>query len=406
MDRAAFETARLELARLRLEGGRGIGGALDHAARVCARALNVERVGIWLFDAAYDHLVCQANYTLSEDASSGGDTLDIRSFPVYRVALRQRRAIVADDAQHDPHTAELTESYLAPLGITAMLDAPLYRAGDVAGVVCLEHVGPPRRWTQQEIDFASSLADIVSIVFEQRDRLVVEEELQRRAARMHDADRLQALSRVCGAVAHDFQNVLTMIAMVAARVERLGTPQATDLAHALETGVEVGARLINQIRTFGTRPATSAGRDETTDVPEVVTQLQPIVDLLVRDVAELRIAIDAPGVIAAIPRRQLEQIVLNLCLNARDAIDRTGHIDVRIATDGDRVILEVTDDGVGIPVEVQPHIFDPYFTTKATGTGLGLATVHDIVTEHGGRIVVTSETGRGTTFTLDLPRAS
>ncbi len=406
MDRAAFETARLELARLRLDGGRGIGTALDHAARVCARALHVERVGIWLFDPPFEHLTCQANYTLSEDASSGGDLLDVRTFPVYRVALRQRRAIVADDAQRDPQTAELTDSYLAPLGITAMLDAPLYRGGDVAGVVCLEHVGGPRRWTQQEIDFASSVADIGSIVFEQRDRLAVEDELQRRAARMHDADRLQALSRVCGAVSHDFQNVLTMIAMVAARVGRLDSPQAADLAHALETGVEVGARLINQIRTFGTRPATSGGRDEVTDVPEVLTQVQPIVDLLVRDVAELRIVIDAPGVLAAIPRRQLEQIVLNLCLNARDAIADTGHIDLRVTTAGDRVILEVTDDGVGIPIEVQPHIFDAYFTTKATGTGLGLATVHDIVTEHGGRIVVVSEVGRGTTFTLDLPRAS
>jgi signal transduction histidine kinase len=406
MDRAAFETARLELARLRLDHGRGIATALDHAARVCARALRVERVGIWLFDDAFERLTCAANYTLTDDTSSGGDALDTRTFPTYRAALRQRRAIVADDAQHDPATAELTETYLAPLGITAMLDAPLYRSGDVVGVVCLEHVGAPRRWTQQEIDFASSVADIVSIVFEQRDRLVLEEELQRRAARNHDADRLQALSRVCGAVAHDFQNVLTMVSMVAARVERLGSPEAVELARALDTGVGVGTRLIGQIHSFGTRPTTSHGRDKVADVPDVVTHVQPVIDLLVRDVAELRIAIATPDAIAAIPRRHLEQIVLNLCLNARDAIDQAGHIEVRVAARGDRVILEVQDDGVGIPVEVLEHIFDPYFTTKATGTGLGLATVRDIVTEHGGAIAVTSEVGRGTTFTLDLPRAS
>lgn len=286
-----------------------------------------------------------------------------------------------------------------------MLDAPLYRGGDVVGVVCLEHVGGPRRWTQPEIDFASSVADIVSIVFEQRDRLAVEEELQRRAARMHDADRLQTLSRVCGAVAHDFQNVLTMVGMVAARVERLGTPEAVDLARTLDSGVDMGARLISQIRGFGDRPETSRGRSEVTEVADAVDQVRPVIELLVRDVAELRVAIEAPDAVAAIPRRHLEQIVLNLCLNARDAIARTGHIDLRVAADPDRVILEVVDDGVGIPAEVQPHIFDAYFTTKATGTGLGLATVHDIVAEHGGRIAVASEVGRGTRFTLELPRA-
>jgi two-component system, NtrC family, sensor kinase len=104
---------------------------------------------------------------------------------------------------------------------------------------------------------------------------------------------------------------------------------------------------------------------------------------------------------------QLNQVFLNLLLNARDAVDEGGVITVRTGTEGDRVYFEVADDGQGIPPDVLRRIFDPFFTTKPVGqgTGLGLVVSHRIVGEHGGEILVNSEAGSGTTFRVVIPRA-
>ena len=102
---------------------------------------------------------------------------------------------------------------------------------------------------------------------------------------------------------------------------------------------------------------------------------------------------------------QLNQVFLNLLMNACDALGKEGHIVVRTRAQADGVKLEFSDDGPGIPDDVKSRIFDPFFTTKpvGVGTGLGLSLSHGIVERHGGRIVVDSERGQGTTFTLELP---
>ncbi|HTJ41168.1 MAG TPA: GAF domain-containing sensor histidine kinase [Kofleriaceae bacterium] len=401
MNRPAYETARLELVRLRLESARGIDGALGRVARVCARTLGVERVGVWLFDDAYSRLTCHSLYTQTEDISRGGDVLDTRRFPTYCAALRERRAIVADDARTHPLTRELGDDYLAPLGIVSMLDAPIYRRGHVVGVVCHEHVGQPRVWKQPEIEFASSVAEVVGAMYEQSEVLALDDELSRRAARQHEADRLESITRVCSAVAHDFNNVLTMVSMVAAQLSR--NAGSKDMSQALDNAVGVGSRLIKQLRSFVARPA---GDDiKRARVADVVEHLRPILELLLRDVVTLVQRIDAPDAEAAIGPGPLEQILLNLCLNARDAIAVRGKVEVVVRDEPRHVVIEVRDDGAGIAADVVPHIFEPYFTTKDKGTGLGLATVRDLVTEHGGTITVESEHGRGTCFTVTLPRA-
>jgi signal transduction histidine kinase len=102
---------------------------------------------------------------------------------------------------------------------------------------------------------------------------------------------------------------------------------------------------------------------------------------------------------------QIEQVLLALMMNALDAMPRGGNLWVktRRADASEHVEITVRDDGMGIPADVLPHIFEPFLTTKETGVGLGLAISYGIVERHEGRIEVTSEAGKGTTFTITLP---
>src|SRR5262245_33829337 len=154
---AALEAARLRLARIAVDEKQSLARVFARGTRLIARTLDVERVGIWLFEGDHERLRCVCLYRKSTDTHGAGAVLDLAEVPRYRDALQQRRAIVAHDARADPATAELAAGYLEPLGITSMLDAALFRHGEVAGVVCHEHTGPPRRWTTAEIGFVESV---------------------------------------------------------------------------------------------------------------------------------------------------------------------------------------------------------------------------------------------------------
>ena len=181
--RAGLETARLELARLRLEGENARVFGLSQLARVGAQALRVERVGVWLFDDAGRRLRNVSQYQLSTDTHASIDDLDVSECPAFLAALRERRVVAAADARAHPLTRELATSYLEVHGISSRLDASIIREGVVAGVVCHEHVGPPRLWSQKDRDFAASTADMAALFLEQADRLEIEAALRSPRAR-------------------------------------------------------------------------------------------------------------------------------------------------------------------------------------------------------------------------------
>jgi CheY-like chemotaxis protein len=141
------------------------------------------------------------------------------------------------------------------------------------------------------------------------------------------------------------------------------------------------------------------------DLAEVVRDLTPMLERLIgEDIAvELRSESELPGVLA--DAGQIEQVVVNLAVNARDAMPDGGRLTIDTRSDGMFVRLSVTDTGVGIPPEVLPHVFEPFYTTKSVGqgTGLGLASVHGAITQSGGNVRVRSTVGVGTTVEISLP---
>ncbi len=175
----AYHKALLELAKIEMGDLRE---ALKRFTEVDAKTLGVERVSIWLFNEDQSEIVCKDLYRLSENIHEEGLRLQVHRYPRYFEALNENRTIAAYNAQTDSRTNEFTETYLKPLGINSMLDVPIRLQGTLLGVVCHEHTGPKRKWTIRDQDFASSIADMVSLALENFERKKAQEALHRREA--------------------------------------------------------------------------------------------------------------------------------------------------------------------------------------------------------------------------------
>lgn len=409
MTRAGYETARLRLARLRVEGDEARWVGARHALQISSGALSVERVGIWLFDSSHKRIDCQQLYIGSSRSFGAGSSLAANDFPGYFAALGERRAIAADDARTDPATAELREAYLVPNDISSMLDTPIIRAGQVVGVVCHEHVGAPRIWLQREIDFASTVADMVALIFEQSDRLTLEASLAAHNERSLENQKSEALRRLARAVAHDINNVLTSLSLAGDQLAARGDPSVTALAENVMHSVGLVHALSKQLLELGRGPASSP---ELSDVRSIFEAERPALTAILAGRATLTFEDRTDSARVMMEATEVERVLLNLTANARDAVQAEGHVSVVLrnptaedAVAHNHLILEFTDDGAGMDDATRARVFEPFFTTKDQGSGLGLALVHAAVIRAGGSLEVESSPGHGARFIVALPRA-
>lgn len=228
-----------------------------------------------------------------------------------------------------------------------------------------------------------------------------------------DADRIDSLGRLAGGVAHDFNNLLAVISgSIDIARESLDDPDTVEEElRAAASAANRGQALTRQLLAFARRERPMVQSfDSRALTADIVSMLRRLVDP--RFVIDVESVADANFRLSIQPS-QYEQVLMNLVLNARDAMPDGGAIQIRLSAEpagGDcdvptALLLAVSDSGTGIPDEVRPHIFEPLFSTKSAdhGTGLGLSTVHSIVSQTGGSIDVHSEIGRGTQFTVRLP---
>lgn len=380
--------------------------AYASAARVSAEALKCARVGIWRFDDGDQRLACQSLYTLATQQAARGEVLDARQFPTYVAALRERRAIAVMEAATHPITRELESQYLSVHGIVSLLDAPIIVDGRVVGVVCHEHAGSPRQFSQREIDFAGSVADLVALAEIQAQRVGLEVALREQEELVQRAAKLEAVGRLARSAAHDFNNVLS-VAMMASEVLRgHADPLVVSQATSIQEAVAVGARIAKDLLVLGRE---EPGTPTRVSLHSVVASLAGVLRARFGERIEVSVEVTQACDVLADPS-QIERIVLNLGVNAGEAIEERGQILLRVraplpeeVSGRGWVVIEVSDDGIGMSHEVRAHLFEPYFTTKATGHGLGLASVYGIVRQLKGKVLVESEPGRGTTFVIILP---
>ena len=236
---------------------------------------------------------------------------------------------------------------------------------------------------------------------------------------LRGAQRMEAVGRLAGGIAHDFNNLLTAISGFTELVLR--TLDETDARRMdlveVQKGAMRAAALTHQLLAFSRRQIL---QPKVLDVNALVGEIEKLLDRTIGENIELTLDFDPALEPVLADPSQLEQVVLNLAVNARDAMPHGGQL--RFATemvDVDRVAAErrvpmppgryvrltITDTGTGIAPDIAPHIFEPFFTTKEAdkGTGLGLATVYGIVKQSGGYVWVTSQLGLGTSFEIYLP---
>jgi PAS domain S-box-containing protein len=253
-------------------------------------------------------------------------------------------------------------------------------------------------------------------------RKQAEFERARLEMRVRQAEKMEALGQLTGGIAHDFNNLLTIVLGNARLLERTfrDDPAACQKARAICAASKRGAELVHRLLAFSRRQQLEARR---VDAVDLVRSMRKILSRTLGDHIEIRVVITERPNAAFVDPVQLENALLNLALNARDAMPKGGALTIEVRdakfiegevhggselSPGDYVVIAVSDTGTGIRPEDLDHIFEPFYTTKEVGdgTGLGLSMVLGFVKQSNGHVDVDSTVGRGTTFRLFLPAAS
>ncbi len=231
-------------------------------------------------------------------------------------------------------------------------------------------------------------------------------EQRRLEAELRHSQKMQAVGTLAGGIAHDFNNLLTVILGACDLCSMHATGNEPLLAGLAEIdgAATRAASLTRQLLAFSRKQTLQPKRF---DLGELIGELATMLGRLLGDDVELELELaERPCPVFADPT-QFSQVLVNLAVNARDAMPDGGVLRVRVDHEAGKIVLEVADSGVGMDAELQRQIFEPFFTTKTEGkgTGLGLSTVLGIVEQSGGRIEVDSEPGQGTSFRIELPAA-
>ena len=254
---------------------------------------------------------------------------------------------------------------------------------------------------------------ILGTLVDVTERRRAEATVRQQEEQLRRSQRIEAIGRLAGGIAHEFNNLLTVIIGRTELLTGVLTPTHSDNLALIAKAGERAATLTRQLLAFSRKQMLQR---KVVDLNRIVAGMVELLRPLVGETLELVTALDPRPVPVKSDPPQIEQVIMNLVLNARDATPRGGRI--TIATEcgqpagasgapgrDPRGVLEVRDTGCGMSAEVQAHLFEPFFTTKAVGkgNGLGLATVYGIVKQHEGDIAVTSVPGQGTTVRVYLP---
>ncbi len=507
-----------------------LNGAFEKITRITAATLNVERASVWMYNAERSSIICEKLYIKAGGTYERGLKLNACDFPSYFDAMQRQRNLIADDIRTHESFKEFAADYCGPLGITSMLDSPIWLHGKIIGVFCMEHVGYRRRWTDDEIAFASVVSDAAAIAVETSERaaaeriklesdrkykllfdnsplaimyadekgnvvdinnaltallgpeaagelkntgvqsfppfasdvshrfkecssalkedsggfeyiwkdgeslfleyhikpvkeadekismqVVIEDvtKKKRMESEMSKVSKLESLGILAGGIAHDFNNYLTAIVGNISYAKLMKGGQDGALCEVLDKAESISfdaKNLALQLLTFskGNRPVKKNFH--------IIDTIRETVDFVLRGTnIDCSFAANEDAWPVEADEGQIKQAVTNVVVNAVQAMPGGGKIIVGIENlkntvedaaglkRGNFVKISIKDTGSGINEKNISKIFDPYYTTKPHGSGLGLAVVFSIIKNHEGAVFAESDGVSGATFKIFLP---
>ncbi len=507
--------------------------ALKRLLKAAAEKFETDRVSFWRYDEGYSAIICEQLYDNRDGSFECGAKLMAADFPVYFRALREGRTIAAYDAGNDLRTAEFAGKYLRDHNIFSMMDTLIWLHGKIVGVLCVEHQKSYRIWDQEDIDFAVTITELISLVMETAERkqaqadlkgsrdylekiinsvgdpMFVKDELHRYILvndslcgfigksrediicrtdmdifpgeasniavsgdnavlksgnayigeeRMPGAggsvkvflskktlyidnagkkyivgvsrditdrkkmeeealktSKLESLGILAGGIAHDFNNVLMgIIGNISLAKNRIKNDEKTREILARAEGVSHKAKnLTEQLITFSRGGAPIKKLCSINEIIKLSAQFA-----LAGSNVVLQLDLFDGLWSAEADEGQITQVITNIVINSKQAIADNGCVKIKTENfefekdqdsgllAGKYIAVTISDDGSGISGENITKIFDPYFTTKTGGSGLGLSTTYSIIKNHGGYISVDSTAGSGTSFHIYLPAVS
>ena len=412
--RLALLNAVARAARFGLARGQMIGATLQEVAAAFPGML-----AVYSIVDENNFLVVQEVRGPADGPQPLGHSVDLESIPDVLQTLQQGRVFAAAHVATDDRVRPV-QAEVEAMQIRSSMSAPLLDLGRLKGALSLA-TAHTHEWTATEIATLGEVAQYLTLALNeeaaQRDRRHAEQALQQSEAQLRQAQKMEAIGRLAGGVAHDFNNLLTAILGYGEIVaeEIADHPAAKDVAQILDAGRRAAA-LTRQLLAFSRQQVLEP---EIFAPNEVVANMAQLLARLLGQDVELMLDLDPTAGNIRADRGQLEQVLMNLAVNSRDAMPEGGTL--RIATSkvllesaaaaalqvgaGSHVRIEVSDNGTGMDPATIPRIFEPFFTTKEKehGTGLGLATVYGIVSQSGGGVEVESTVGVGTTFRLYFP---
>jgi PAS domain S-box-containing protein len=395
---ARYEAAMATLTRVEIQDAEELPELLEDIARVVAVALDASSAAIWRFEEAPASLTLMAGYP-PRASGTPPPVLDMQRYPdLFERQFVQHEVFAANDPANDPAMRRFYEEVLQPIGVKAYLRAHVRSRGRIIGNLVATEAREVRTWTTDEASFLLSAANLVSARMAQADLL-------RAQAEMRQVDKLNAIGQLAGGIAHDFNNLLTVIngcADLLAMSDGDDPGLREELVGAIRDAGSRAGILTRQLLLFSRKGAVHPR------VVQVNAALQSIVPLLRRLIGEqvvIRVHPDEELRPVVIDPGQLEQVIVNIAVNARDAMPNGGELAISTANvvyddawcrehpdhrPGAFVRLTMSDTGIGMSPDVVARIFEPFFTTKEAGrgTGLGLATVYGIVTQANGFVTM------------------
>ncbi|MGY3342012.1 MULTISPECIES: ATP-binding protein [unclassified Bradyrhizobium] len=400
------------------------------AAEILGRTLGVSRAGYGTIDKDAETITIERDWNAPGIRSLAG-VLHFRDYGSYIEDLKRGETVVFADAEKDPRTAT-TASALKAISAQSVVNMPVTEQGGFVALLYLNHA-TAREWAQGELDLIREVAERTRTAVERRrverdirnlavslEQRVTERtaELMRAEEALRQAQKMEAVGQLTGGVAHDFNNLLTIIKSSTDLLRRPGVNEERRRRYvdAISNTVDRASKLTGQLLAFARRQAL---KPEVFDATDRVRAITDMLHTIVGSRIRIETEIECENCIVEADASQFETALVNMAVNARDAMNGEGALLIRIEelvgipslqaqADGTPCIaVSLTDTGSGISEDKLTHVFEPFFTTKEVGkgTGLGLSQVYGFAKQSGGDVTVKSEVGRGTTFTLYLPRA-